>query len=167
MMGTKSIVKVAGKSLDDYAPSRFYSDAEIKRYLADLVRGRITFTEEITAEGLDPEIVKAAEKSFGILRAPSEDGVPAGPVADYPHRARCSDGAIVGPCLRSARRSASIHSGIRPFSPWGKRAGRMPGGSFREAGSRGHRRRAERLRLTRQRARGIMVTSKLKNRGSA
>ena len=67
MMGTKAIVSVGGKGMEDYAPSRFYSDEETSRYLADIVKGRMKFTEEITAEGLDPDIVKAAEKSFGIL----------------------------------------------------------------------------------------------------
>jgi phosphoenolpyruvate carboxykinase (ATP) len=67
MMGTRAIVTAEGKGMEDYVPSRFYSDAEISRYLADIVKGRIKFTEEIAAEGLDPEIVKAAEKSFGIL----------------------------------------------------------------------------------------------------
>lgn len=67
MMGTRQIVTAEGKGVEEYAPSRFYSDAEIASYLADIVKGRIKFTEEIAAEGLKPEIVRVAEKSFGIL----------------------------------------------------------------------------------------------------
>lgn len=67
MMGTKAIVKVEGKPIDAYDPSRFYSEEQIAFYLADIVRGRIAFTGEIASEGLKPEIVKAAEKSFAIL----------------------------------------------------------------------------------------------------
>jgi phosphoenolpyruvate carboxykinase (ATP) len=67
MMGTREIVKAEGKSMDEYAPSRFYSTEEIDFYLADIVQGRIKFTEEIESEGLRPEIVRAARDSFQIL----------------------------------------------------------------------------------------------------
>lgn len=67
MLGTRAIVKAEGKPMDDYAPSRFYSQEEIDFYLADIVKGRIKFTEEIASEGLKPEIIKAAEDSFKIM----------------------------------------------------------------------------------------------------
>jgi len=67
MLGTKAIARVAGRTIDDYDPRKLYSPDEIERYLTDLVKGRIKFTEEIASEGLKPEIAKAAEKSFGIL----------------------------------------------------------------------------------------------------
>jgi phosphoenolpyruvate carboxykinase (ATP) len=67
MMGTKAIVKAEGKGVEDYDPSRFYSKGEVDFYLTDIVNGRIKFTEEIGSEGLKPEIVKAAEKSFEIM----------------------------------------------------------------------------------------------------
>ena len=67
MLGTRAIAAVQGQSIDEYDPRKFYSAAEVDRYLADLVRGRIKFTEEIASEGLKPEIVQAAERSFGIL----------------------------------------------------------------------------------------------------
>jgi phosphoenolpyruvate carboxykinase (ATP) len=67
MLGTKAIAKVTGRAIDEYDPRKFYPAEEVKRYLADLVRGRIKFTEEIASEGLKPEIARAAEKSFGIL----------------------------------------------------------------------------------------------------
>jgi phosphoenolpyruvate carboxykinase (ATP) len=67
MLGTKAIAKVAGCTIADYDLRKFYSAEEVERYLTDLVRGRIKFTEEIASEGLKPEIARAAEKSFGIL----------------------------------------------------------------------------------------------------
>jgi phosphoenolpyruvate carboxykinase (ATP) len=66
MMGTKAIVKAEGKGVEAYDPSRFYSKEEVDSYLADIVKGRIKFTEEIASEGLKPEILKTAEKSFEI-----------------------------------------------------------------------------------------------------
>ena len=67
MLGTRAIAKVAGREIDEYDPRKFYSAEEIEHYLADLVKGRIKFTQEIASEGLEPEIVRAAEKSFAIL----------------------------------------------------------------------------------------------------
>ena len=67
MLGTKAIARVAGRAIDEYDPRKLYPAEEVKRYLADLVKGRIKFTEEIALEGLKPEIARAAEKSFGIL----------------------------------------------------------------------------------------------------
>jgi len=67
MLGTKAIARVEGQAVDDYDPRKVYSQEEIEYYLADLVRGRIKFTEEIASEGLEPEIVKSAEKSFDIM----------------------------------------------------------------------------------------------------
>jgi phosphoenolpyruvate carboxykinase (ATP) len=65
--GTKEIISSDGQNLDDYDPRRFYSEDDIAFYLRDIVDGRRKFTEEITDEGLKPEIVKAAEQSFDIL----------------------------------------------------------------------------------------------------
>lgn len=67
MLGTKAIARVAGRAIDEYDPRKFYPAGDVERYLADLVKGRIKFTEEIASEGLKPEITRAAEKSFGIL----------------------------------------------------------------------------------------------------
>ena len=66
MMGTREIVRVEGKSIDECAPGQFYSKEEIDSYLGDIVKGRIAFTGEIASEGLRPEIVQAAERSFAI-----------------------------------------------------------------------------------------------------
>jgi phosphoenolpyruvate carboxykinase (ATP) len=67
MLGTRAIARVEGQAIDEYDPRKFYPAQEVERYLGDLVKGRIKFTEEIASEGLKPEIVRAAEKSFGIL----------------------------------------------------------------------------------------------------
>jgi phosphoenolpyruvate carboxykinase (ATP) len=68
IFGVSRITEVEGKRLSgEYDPGQFYSHDEIDAYLADIVRGRIDFTEEIADEGLDPEIVRAAEKSFEIM----------------------------------------------------------------------------------------------------
>jgi phosphoenolpyruvate carboxykinase (ATP) len=67
MMGTRAIVGAEGKPVSEYYPARFYSQEEIDSYLTDIVKGRMAFTGEIASEGLKPEIVKAAEKSFSIL----------------------------------------------------------------------------------------------------
>ena len=68
IFGVSRITQVEGKPLgSEYDPGEFYSREEIETYLADIVQGRIDFTDEIAEEGLDPEIVKAAEKSFEIM----------------------------------------------------------------------------------------------------
>jgi phosphoenolpyruvate carboxykinase (ATP) len=68
IFGTAEIAKIDGKPLsDEYDPAGFYSQEEMDDYLADIVQGRIDFTDEISGEGLDPEILRAAEKSFEIM----------------------------------------------------------------------------------------------------
>ncbi|MFH1314752.1 MAG: phosphoenolpyruvate carboxykinase (ATP) [Candidatus Eisenbacteria bacterium] len=70
IFGVARIAKIDGKPLnDEFDPGGFYSRDEMDGYLADIVQGRIDFTDEIADEGLDPEIVRAAEKSFEIMPA--------------------------------------------------------------------------------------------------
>ncbi len=69
ILGTQSIVNVEGKSLPEYDPHTFYEQDAIDRYVADLVDGRRKFTDIIASEGLNPEIIAAAEMSYRI--APS------------------------------------------------------------------------------------------------
>jgi len=66
VLGTKSIVSVEGKPLTEYDVHKLYSQDQIDYYLKDLVAGRRKFTEEIAAEGLKPEIIRSAEKTFHI-----------------------------------------------------------------------------------------------------
>lgn len=66
ILGTKSIVGVEGKPLTEYDVNSLYSSEQIDFFLKDLVAGRRKFTDEIAAEGLKAEIIRAAEKSFQI-----------------------------------------------------------------------------------------------------
>ncbi len=65
-MGTNEIVSAEGQSLEEYDIKKFYSEEQIKYYIRDLVKGRREFTEEVAKEGLKPEIIRAAERSFRI-----------------------------------------------------------------------------------------------------
>jgi phosphoenolpyruvate carboxykinase (ATP) len=75
ILGTKRIKRCEDKSLDEWDPSRFYSEDQIQSYVADLVEGRKKFTEEIMAEGLRPEIQRAAERSYQIAKSTKKDTV--------------------------------------------------------------------------------------------
>jgi phosphoenolpyruvate carboxykinase (ATP) len=67
ILGRQAVVKAEGESLDRYHPRNYYSQDEIDDYLRDLVKGRMKYTEEISEEGLKPEILEAAESSFSIM----------------------------------------------------------------------------------------------------
>lgn len=75
LLGIKRILRCEGRSLDEWDPGRFYSEEQIQQYIADLVEGRKKFTEEIAAEGLNPEIQRAAERSFRIAEARKRETV--------------------------------------------------------------------------------------------
>ena len=79
-LGTKEIVKVEGFDLSPYAAETLYDQEQIQFYVQDIVDGRREFTEEIAAEGLKPEILKAAEASFNIARGGSRTQVDPYPV---------------------------------------------------------------------------------------
>lgn len=68
-LGTKGIVKIEGRSLDEYNLKNYYSEEQIKFYLKELVEGRRKWVEEIAKEGLKTEILQAAERSFSILKS--------------------------------------------------------------------------------------------------
>jgi len=68
LLGTRSIVKVEGKDLSDYDLKKFYSQEQIDHYVKDLVEGRKKHTETVAAEGLRPEIIRTAERSYQIDR---------------------------------------------------------------------------------------------------
>ncbi|MGQ9603949.1 MAG: phosphoenolpyruvate carboxykinase (ATP) [bacterium] len=68
IFGTEEIITIEGKPLSkEYDPRTYYSQEEIETYLRDIISGRMKFTEEIAEEGLDQEIVKAAERSFEVM----------------------------------------------------------------------------------------------------
>lgn len=74
LLGTKEIKRCEERALDEWDIHNFYSEEHIQEYISDLVKGRQEFTEEIASEGLRPEIIYAAERSFRISR----DGKKAG-----------------------------------------------------------------------------------------
>jgi phosphoenolpyruvate carboxykinase (ATP) len=65
--GTREIVSCEEGDLGAYDPSGFYSKQEIDRYLAELLAGRRAFTEQISGQGLRPEVVTLAEESFDSM----------------------------------------------------------------------------------------------------
>jgi len=66
IFGTEAIVAAEGTDLSKYDPEKYYSKAQIDAYLQDLVNGRRRFTEGVAEEGLDREILRAAEESYSI-----------------------------------------------------------------------------------------------------
>jgi len=64
VFGTNEVVGCEGASVKEWNPKDFYSAAEIEEYLRDIVEGRRRHVEQLTKEGLRPEIVRMAEKSF-------------------------------------------------------------------------------------------------------
>jgi phosphoenolpyruvate carboxykinase (ATP) len=66
VFGTDEVIETIGGDLTPYDPHKFYSQDQIDFYLTDIVNGRKKFTEEVASEGLNPDILKAAEKSFAI-----------------------------------------------------------------------------------------------------
>jgi len=74
-LGTREILACEGRPLGQYDITRFYSDEQIQAFIHDLVEGRRRFTEEIAREGLKPEILAEAEKSFRIDAAKRRSSV--------------------------------------------------------------------------------------------
>jgi phosphoenolpyruvate carboxykinase (ATP) len=68
LFGTMEVVACEGESVKEWTARNFYSQAEIEEYLRDIVEGRRRHVEQITKEGLRPEIVKLAERSFEECR---------------------------------------------------------------------------------------------------
>ena len=67
-LGTKEIVSCDGLDLAEYDIRKLYSEEQINSFLREIVRGRQKFTAEIASEGLNPEILRFAERSFLIGR---------------------------------------------------------------------------------------------------
>ena len=67
--GTKQIVQVEGFNLSPYDVSTFYTSEQIEDYMQDLVQGRRNFTEDVADEGLNSELLDAAERSYQIVRS--------------------------------------------------------------------------------------------------
>ena len=85
-LGTKEIAKVEGFDLSPYAAERLYDKEKIEFFVQDLVDGRREFTEEIVAEGLNPDIRKAALASFNVARTGRTQVAPYPVVLDSPEK---------------------------------------------------------------------------------
>jgi len=66
LFGTEDIISCLDGDLSEFGARKFYSEDEVRSYLDDIVEGRKKFTEEVAAEGLRPELLKAAEQSYSI-----------------------------------------------------------------------------------------------------
>jgi phosphoenolpyruvate carboxykinase (ATP) len=63
-LGTEYVVRCEGVDLSAWDPARFYSEEQIEAYVAELVAGRRTFTDEIADQGLRKDIVALAHKEL-------------------------------------------------------------------------------------------------------
>ncbi|MEE9553006.1 MAG: phosphoenolpyruvate carboxykinase (ATP) [candidate division Zixibacteria bacterium] len=64
--GTDEVYQSKGGDLSNFDINRFYSKEQIDNYVREIVAGRKKFTDEITAEGLNSDIIKEAESSYNI-----------------------------------------------------------------------------------------------------
>jgi phosphoenolpyruvate carboxykinase (ATP) len=64
VLGTMSIVEADGRRMDEWDVHKLYTDEQIDRLIKDIIIGRRAFLEEVSKEGLRPEIIAAAERSF-------------------------------------------------------------------------------------------------------
>ena len=72
ILGTKEIKHCEGRSLQEWDNLNYYTPDQIQDYIANLLEGRQTYTEEIAAEGLRDEVLYAAERSFRIAGQPKK-----------------------------------------------------------------------------------------------
>jgi phosphoenolpyruvate carboxykinase (ATP) len=77
-LGRREIVECEGWDLSQFNAKNFYSEEQMEELIYDLFEGRKQFTGEIAEEGLKPEVLKAAEESFKLIkgRRPKVKGVP-------------------------------------------------------------------------------------------
>jgi len=67
VLGTLSIVEADGRRMDEWDVHKLYTPEQIDYLIKDIIRGRRAFLEEISKEGLRPEIIAAAERSFRAM----------------------------------------------------------------------------------------------------
>jgi phosphoenolpyruvate carboxykinase (ATP) len=67
ILGTESIVEADGRQMEEWDVHNLYNQEQIDFYIKDLIRGRRAFLEEIAKEGLRPELIAAAERSFRAM----------------------------------------------------------------------------------------------------
>lgn len=66
IFGTEEVIQCDGGDLSRFDLNRYYSKEQIDNYLREIVSGRGKFTEEVASEGLNEDIIRAAERSFSI-----------------------------------------------------------------------------------------------------
>jgi phosphoenolpyruvate carboxykinase (ATP) len=84
ILGTESIVEADGRRMDEWDVHNLYSKEQIDYYIKDLIQGRRAFLEEIAKEGLRPELIAAAERSFRAMGDKSRPVPTAGAPAAMP-----------------------------------------------------------------------------------
>ncbi|MCZ7557762.1 MAG: phosphoenolpyruvate carboxykinase (ATP) [Bacteroidia bacterium] len=67
VLGTMSIVEADGRRMDEWDVHKLYTDEQIDHLIKDIIQGRRAFLEEVSKEGLRPEIIAAAERSFRAM----------------------------------------------------------------------------------------------------
>ena len=78
LFGTEEVYQSEGGDLSAFDIARFYTKEQIDNYVREIAAGRRKFTEEISAEGLHGDIIKTAERSYGIAPAARETVVSTG-----------------------------------------------------------------------------------------
>ena len=67
ILGTNGIVEADGRSMAEWDVHKLYSQEQIDFYIKEIIQGRRAFLEEVSREGLRPEIIAAAERSFRLM----------------------------------------------------------------------------------------------------
>jgi phosphoenolpyruvate carboxykinase (ATP) len=92
ILGTMAIVEADGRSMADWDVHKLYTQEQIDFLIKDLIKGRRAFLEEVSREGLKPEIIAAAERSFrqmgDKLKGATKVAVPSGFAAAQPSEPR-------------------------------------------------------------------------------
>jgi phosphoenolpyruvate carboxykinase (ATP) len=92
VLGTMSIVEADGRGMAEWDVHKLYSQEQIDFFIKDIIKGRRAFLEEVSREGLRPEIIAAAERSFRAMgdatRAPKQTAMPTGFSASAPAEPR-------------------------------------------------------------------------------
>lgn len=67
VLGTMSIVEADGRPMTEWDVHTLYTQDQIDALIKDIIKGRRAFLEEVAREGLKPEILAAAERSFRAM----------------------------------------------------------------------------------------------------
>ena len=78
MLGTEEAYECIGGDFSPFDIDKFYSKEQIDGYIKEIIQGRRKFTDQIVSEGLNGDIIGAAEKSFDIAPGKERKYVSAG-----------------------------------------------------------------------------------------